>query len=480
MLQGTGSDVGKSLIVAGLCRAYRNRGLIVRPFKPQNMSNNAAVTADGGEIGRAQALQAKACGVAPTTDMNPVLLKPQSETGSQIIVGGKVAGRAKAGEYQNWKPRLLSVVLESFERLAAQADLVIVEGAGSASEINLRKNDIANMGFARAADVPVILIGDIDRGGVIAQIAGTNAVLDSSDAAMIRGFLVNKFRGDPALFEDGMRLIAQMTSWPALGLVPFCKEAARLPAEDSMALAGKALVGGGSIVIAVPVLPGIANFDDLDPFILEKDVRLVMVREGETLPVESALVILPGSKTTLRDLAALRSEGWDVDLFAHARRGGHVLGLCGGYQMLGRSIRDPQGFEGPPGEARGLGLLDVETEFSGEKILKPVHGETAGNGAAFSGYEMHLGRTIGPDCARPMLRFDDGRADGAVSANGKIMGCYVHGLFADPAQRGALLARLGGESSGLSHDAMIEDALDAVAAHLETHIDLDVLLTLAG
>jgi adenosylcobyric acid synthase len=474
MLQGTGSDVGKSLIVAGLCRAYRNRGLIVRPFKPQNMSNNAAVTADGGEIGRAQALQAKACGVAPSTDMNPVLLKPQSGTGSQIVVRGTVAGQAEAGEYQSWKPRLMSAVLDSFERLAAQADLVIVEGAGSASEINLRKNDIANMGFARAANVPVILVGDIDRGGVIAQIAGTKAVLDPCDAAMIRGFLINKFRGDRALFDDGLRLIAGLTSWPALGLIPFCKEAARLPAEDSMALDGRAVSGSGPITIAVPVLPGIANFDDLDPLTLEKDVRLAMVRPGQTLPVEAALVILPGSKTTLRDLAALRSEGWDIDLFAHARRGGHILGLCGGYQMLGNRIRDPQGFEGPPGEAQGLGLLDIETEFSGEKILKPVRGAT------FSGYEMHLGRTFGPDCSRPMLRFDEGRADGAVSENGRIMGCYVHGLFADPAQRSALLTRLGGQGSGLSYDAMVEDALDAVAAHLETYVDLDFLLTLAG
>jgi adenosylcobyric acid synthase len=297
---------------------------------------------------------------------------------------------------------------------------------------------------------------------------------------MIRGFLVNKFRGDPALFEDGMRVIAELTSWPALGLVPFCVAATRLPAEDSMALSGRAVSGAGPVTIAVPVLPGIANFDDLDPLTLEKDVRLLMVRPGQTIPVEAALVILPGSKTTLRDLAALRSEGWDIDVFAHARRGGHVLGLCGGYQMLGAAIRDPQGFEGPPGEAQGLGLLDIETEFSGAKILRPLRGASAGGGATFSGYEMHLGRTIGPDCSRPMLRFDDGRTDGAVSANGKIMGCYVHGLFADPAQRGELLARLGAEGSGLSYDDMVEDALEAIAAHLEAHLDLDFLLTLAG
>jgi adenosylcobyric acid synthase len=477
MLQGTGSGVGKSLIVAGLCRAYRNRGLEVRPFKPQNMSNNAAVTPDGGEIGRAQATQARACGVAPSVDMNPVLLKPQSEHGAQIVLRGRVIGQASAGEYQDLKPGLLPAVLDSFERLCMEADLVLIEGAGSAAEINLRKNDIANMGFARAACVPVILAGDIDRGGVIAQIVGTKAVLNPADAKLIAGFLVNKFRGDPDLFASGMRRIEDLTGWRGLGLIRFCAEAARLPEEDSLGLSTPR-PRGGPITIAVPVLPGIANFDDLDPLYLE-GVRVVMVKSGETLPAEAALVILPGSKATIAGLAAFRREGWDIDLFAHLRRRGHVFGVCGGYQMLGKAIRDPAGVEGPPGEAQGLGLLDIETELEGEKLLARVQGAGTQNGVPFTGYEMHVGRSFGPDCARPVLRFADGRSDGATSDDGLVSGSYVHGLFAGAAQRSALLARLGGKGSGVSYDESLDAALDAVASHLETHIDLDRLLTLA-
>ena len=478
MLQGTGSDVGKSLVVAGLCRAFVNRGLAVRPFKPQNMSNNAAVTADGGEIGRAQAVQARACKVAPSVHMNPVLLKPQSGTGSQIVVQGRIAGQAEAKAYQGWKPRLMPAVLDSFSRLKAEADLVIVEGAGSASEINLRANDIANMGFARAADVPVILVGDIDRGGVIAQLVGTKAVIAADDAAMVVGFLVNKFRGDPTLFADGMALIADKTGWPALGLVPFFAGAARLPAEDSLALRGWR-PGDGALTIAVPVLPGIANFDDLDPLRLEPSVRLVMVRRGETLPCEAKLVILPGSKTTIADLAALRDEGWDIDLAAHVRRGGHVLGLCGGYQMLGQRVADPLGIEGPVAAVAGLGYLAVATELTGDKNLAPVSGTSVTDGTPFRGYEMHVGRTDGPDRARPLLRFDDGRTDGAVSANGRIAGGYVHGLFADDSQRAALLARLGAASDGLSYEAGQEAVLDELAAHIEGSVDLDRLIAIA-
>jgi adenosylcobyric acid synthase len=478
MFQGTGSDVGKSLIVAGLCRAFAKRGLRVRPFKPQNMSNNAAVTEDCGEIGRAQALQARACRIAPHTDMNPVLLKPQGADGAQIVVRGKVFGQARARDYQALKPKFLPLVLESFARLRAGADLVLVEGAGSASEINLRQNDIANMGFARAADVPVVLIGDIDRGGVIAQIAGTKVVLDPADAAMIKGFLVNKFRGDPALFAAGMELIEAHTGWPGLGLIPYCGAAARLPAEDSLGLP-RGSRQKGRIVIAVPVLPGIANFDDLDPFALESEVCVVMVRSGEPLPGDAALVILLGSKTTIGDLEALRKEGWDIDLRAHLRRGGNVLGICGGYQMLGQKIRDPEGFEGPPGEVQGLGLLDIETVFEGEKVLLPARGVSAESKAAFTGFEMHLGKTFGPARERPLLLLEDGRTDGAISADGLVSGCYIHGLFGEAAQRGAWLARLGARGSGLSYEVMIEDALESIAAHLKAHLDLDRLLSLA-
>jgi adenosylcobyric acid synthase len=479
MFQGTGSDVGKSLIVAGLARAFANRGLKVRPFKPQNMSNNAAVTADGGEIGRAQALQARAARIPPTVHMNPVLLKPQSEIGAQIVIQGRVHGTAKASAYQGMKPDLLPFVLDSFARLKAEADLVLVEGAGSASEVNLRANDIANMGFARAAGVPVVLIGDIDRGGVIASIVGTKIVIDANDAAMVRGFLVNKFRGDPALFAAGMATIARATGWEALGLLPFLAEARLLPAEDALALdAARPLKPGARVRIAVPMLPHIANFDDLDPLDAEPAVDLVRVRPGSALPGDADLVILPGSKATVADLAALRDAGFHVDIAAHLRRGGKVLGLCGGYQMLGRSIDDPAGSEGPAGTTAGLGLLDVDTLLSGDKRLEAACGQT-GDGMPFSGYEMHMGVTTGPDCARPFARLADGTTEGAVSANGCVMGTYIHGLFAHDRQRAAWLARLGAGPSTVAYDEQVEDTLDHLAAHIAAHVDLDRLLSLS-
>ena len=352
MFQGTGSDVGKSLLVAGLSRAFTRRGLRVRPFKPQNMSNNAAVTEDGGEIGRAQALQARACGVLPSVHMNPVLLKPQSEIGAQVVVQGKVIGNARAREYQALKPKLMSAVLDSYGRVSADADLVLVEGAGSAAEINLREGDIANMGFARAANCPVALIGDIDRGGVFAQILGVKAALAPDDAATIVGFVVNKFRGDARLFEGAMATIAERTGWRAFGLLPFFAEAARLPAEDAFSLGDKKAQTAGAVTIAVPMLARIANFDDFDPVRLEPSVRLVFVRAGEPLPVAD-LVILPGSKATIADLKFFREQGWDIDLLAHARRGGRILGICGGYQMLGTRVSDPHGMEGPAERDRG-------------------------------------------------------------------------------------------------------------------------------
>ena len=479
MFQGTGSDVGKSLIVAGLCRAFALRGLRVKPFKPQNMSNNAAVTADGGEIGRAQALQARACGMAASVHMNPVLLKPQSDVGSQVVVQGKILGNANARDYQALKPGLKARVLESFASLEADADLVLVEGAGSAAEVNLRANDIANMGFARAADVPVVLIGDIDRGGVIAQIAGTKAVIDPADAAMIKGFLVNRFRGDPTLFADGMALIARHTGWPALGLIPHFRDASKLPAEDAVALQTRAAPGAGALKIAVPMLAHISNFDDFDPLKLEPSVQLLMVRPGEPLPGDAALVILPGTKSTIADLAHFRAQGWAIDLAAHVRRGGRVLGLCGGYQMLGRAVHDPDAMEGAAGSAEGLGLLDVETTLTQAKTLDEVSGVSLPDGAPFKGYEMHIGQTSGPDRARPLLRFSGGGDDGAISPDGRIRAAYVHGLFADNAQRAAWLAWLGGTASGLDYEGEVERVLDALAAHLERHLDVGALLQLA-
>jgi len=479
MFQGTGSDVGKSLIVAGLARSFTLRGLKVRPFKPQNMSNNAAVTSDGGEIGRAQALQARAARTPPTVHMNPVLLKPQSEIGAQIVVQGRVYGSAKAAAYQHIKPDLLPAVLASYRQLRGAADLVLVEGAGSAAEINLRANDIANMGFAEAADVPVVLIGDIDRGGVIASLIGTKHVIDAQDAARICGFIVNKFRGDSALFAQAMTRIAQATGWPALGLVPFFPDARLLPAEDALALEQKRPAKPQArIRIAVPILPHIANFDDLDPLEAEPAVDLVRVRPGTAIPGDVDLVVLPGSKATIADLVALRAAGFDIDIAAHRRRGGLVLGLCGGYQMLGRTVADPQGIEGPPGQITGLGLLDVETVISADKRLEPIRGTTDG-GVPFGGYEMHMGVTAGADCARPFARRDDGAPDGAVSADGRVFGTYIHGLFADDHQRAAWLARLSAGAAAVGYDDVIEQTLDRLAAHLAAHLDLECLLKLA-
>lgn len=480
MLQGTGSSVGKSLLVAGLCRALTRQGLRVRPFKPQNMSNNAAVTADGGEIGRAQALQALACGVTPSVHMNPVLLKPQSEVGSQIIVQGQVWGQARARDYQSLKPKLLPHVLESFARLRADCDIVIVEGAGSASEVNLRRNDIANMGFACAAGVPVVLVGDIDRGGVIASLVGTQAVLDPADAALIGGFIVNRMRGDATLFADGMALIAARTGWTPLGLVPFFEDAHRLPAEDAADLATGTRRLDAPLRIAVPVLPGIANFDDLDPLRAEPAVDLRLLRHGDPIPADCDLVILPGSKTTIADLAVLRACGWDADIVAHVRRGGHVLGLCGGYQMLGRSIADPEGIEGPPASVAGLGLLDVDTALRGPKQLRAVSGMTVDDLTPLHGYEMHMGVTTGADTARPVVRLSDGRVDGARSRSGRAIGSYIHGFFTDDAQRSAWLARFGAAPSTRRHSCEVESTLDELAAHLARHCDVAGLMALAA
>ncbi len=475
MIQGAGSNVGKSLLVAGLCRAAKLRGLSVAPFKPQNMSNNAAVTVDSGEIGRAQALQARACGLEPHTDMNPVLLKPESETGSQVVVQGRRIATVKARDYAALKPQLMAPVLDSFHRLKAAHDLIIVEGAGSPAEVNLRAGDIANMGFARAADTPVILVGDIDRGGVIAQIVGTKAVLDPEDAAMIAGFLINKFRGDVTLFDDGYRLIETLTAWRGFGTVPFFPQAYRLPAEDALDI--PATSGTGAFRIAVPVFSRIANFDDLDPLAQEPGVTLAMVRAGEPIP-QSDLIILPGSKSTRADLAYLRAQGWDIDIAAHLRRGGHVLGICGGYQMLGQSVDDPQGIEGPAGLTPGLGHLSVQTTMTGDKRLTGTTALHLPSGLTIDGYEIHIGRTTGPDCARPFASIA-GTPDGAISANGRVMGSYLHGMFASDSFRAAFLAALGAAPSTHSHDETVEATLDALAAHLERHIDVTGLLALA-
>lgn len=476
MIQGAGSNVGKSMLVAGLCRHFARQGLTVRPFKPQNMSNNAAV-AQGGEIGRAQALQARACGVSPHVDMNPVLLKPESETGAQVIVQGARLTTVKARDYAALKPQLMAPVLDSFRRLQAQADLVIVEGAGSPAEVNLRANDIANMGFARAADVPVILAGDIDRGGVIAQLVGTQAVLDPADAAMIRGFLINKFRGDPRLFDDGYRLIETRTGWQGLGVIPWFPDAHKLPAEDAADLGGTR--GSGEFLIAVPHLNRIANFDDLDPLAQEPGVTLRIIKPGQPLPVEADLIILPGSKATIADLAHFRTQGWDIDLAAALRRGARVLGLCGGYQMLGKEIADPEGIEGKPGSVPGLGLLDLTTTMTPDKRVTETEALHPGSNTRVRGYEIHLGRTDGTDRARPLFTVN-GQPEGAIRADGRVMGSYLHGMFTEDAFRRAFLASLGATPGNAGYDRTVEETLDALADHLARHLDCDRLLALAA
>ncbi len=476
MIQGAGSNVGKSVLVAGLARALTRRGMAVRPFKPQNMSNNAAVTVDGGEIGRAQALQARAARVDPVTDMNPVLLKPETETGAQVIVQGRRLSTVRARDYAALKPTLMAAVVQSFERMQSQADIVLVEGAGSPAEVNLRAGDIANMGFARAAGVPVLLVGDIDRGGVIAQMVGTQAVLEPGDAAQIKGFLINKFRGDPALFDDAYAMIAARTGWPGLGVIPWFDGAARLPAEDALDIANSR--SGGRINVVCLGLSRIANFDDLDPLKIEPDIDLTMLRAGQPIPGDADLVIIPGTKSTRGDLDILCAQGWEGDLTAHLRRGGRVLGLCGGYQMLGRAIHDPDGIEGAPGSTAGLAVLDVETQMVPEKRLTRVAGIHAATGTAIEGYEIHIGRTEGPDCARPFARIG-GRDEGAISADGRVEGTYLHGLFSADAFRAAYLAGLGAAGSTAGYDATVEATLDGLAAHLEAHVDIDALLAIA-
>jgi adenosylcobyric acid synthase len=476
MIQATGSNAGKSTIVAGLARALVRRGLKVAPFKPQNMSNNAAVAVDGGEIGRAQAVQARAAKMPPSVHMNPVLLKPETDTGAQIIVQGKRWGTLRAKNYSEKKAMLLPAVLESFALMAAQADIVLVEGAGSPAEINLRAGDIANMGFAEAANVPVVLVGDIDRGGVIASLAGTHLVLPPEERSRIHGFIINKFRGGPSLFDNGLTAITQLTGWPSLGVLPWLPQAAMLPAEDAVDL-DRSHASKSTRIIAVPVLARIANFDDLDPLGMEPGVKLVFVKPGEPIPGNADVVILPGSKSTIGDLAYLRAQGWDIDIKAHVRRGGHVLGLCGGYQMLGNTIADPDGVDGSPGTVDGLGLLDITTLMSSDKSTTLVSGTHCATGAAIEGYEIHLGRSEGADCARPLISID-GRPDGAISRSGRVQGTYVHGLFTGDAFRKAWLANLG-IASTLAYDAQIESALDALADHFEKHLDIDALLKIA-
>ena len=477
MFQGTGSDVGKSLLVAGLCRAYSRRGIKVRPFKPQNMSNNAAVTSEGGEIGRAQALQAKACWLEPSIHMNPVLLKPESEIGAQVIVQGKREATLKAKDYHILKPKLLERVLNSFYHTKELCDLVLVEGAGSAAEVNLRDADIANMGFALAANVPVVLVGDIDRGGVIASIVGTEQLLEKVERDLLAGYVINKFRGDASLFASADKIIKEKTGLSSFGLVPYFSEARFLPKEDAMALDSQENAkASGKICIAVPRLSRIANFDDLDPLSAEPDVNIMIVEAGDPLPGNADLILIPGTKATIADLKHIRAQGWDIDIAAHVRRGGLVVGLCGGYQILGKRISDPNGIEGAIGEEKGLGLLDVATVLSNEKTLEIVSGTDTISGEKIHGYEIHIGLSAGPDCANPWIHFDDKRMDGALSQDGRVMGSYVHGVFAADGFRQAFLEGLQkGRATKTAYDLKVEKTLDNLAEHLEKNMDLDAM-----
>lgn len=474
MIQGTGSNVGKSLLVAGLCRHFTNQGLKVRPFKPQNMSNNAAVTSDGGEIGRAQALQAKACKIDPTTDMNPVLLKPTGEVGSQLVVNGQQRGTYKAKDFYNLKHELMPEVLSSFNRLKDQADLVIVEGAGSASEVNLRASDIANMGFATAARIPVYLIGDIERGGVIANLVGTYHLLPENERALIKGYIINKFRGDKGLFENATDLINQQTGWSPLGIVPWFEKAHYLPAEDSQDL-GKISsreTQNALIKIAVPNLPRIANFDDLDPLMAEPNVTLSLIKRGTPIPQDTDLILLPGSKSTIADLQCLYDETWNIDIMAHVRKGGHVLGLCGGYQMLGHTIHDPENIESEKSKINGLGLLEVETKLETEKELATINATFLKDDSDVSAYEIHMGQTEGPDCKNPLFKIGD-RFEGATSNNNQIMGTYLHGLFEQDQFRQSFLQGINpAHNSNVNYTQNVEQTLDELAEHIAENLDL--------
>ncbi|MBZ2209623.1 cobyric acid synthase [Massilia soli] len=458
MVQGTTSDAGKSTVVAALCRVLRQQGVKVVPFKPQNMALNSAVTADGGEIGRAQALQAIAAGLVPHSDMNPVLLKPSSDTGAQVIVHGKVRADMDARDYHTYKTVAMSAVLESYARLRAQYQTVIVEGAGSPAEINLRDRDIANMGFAEAVDCPVILVADIDRGGVFAHFIGTLDCLSESERNRIVGFVINRFRGDLSLLQPGIDWLERRTDKPVLAVLPYM-HGLYLDAEDAVQ---PAQAGSGSFRVVVPSLPRMSNHTDFDPLRAHPDVDLRFVRQGEARPAAD-LLILPGSKNTRADLAWLKAEGWGAYIDRHLRYGGKVIGICGGFQMLGTSVSDHAGLEGPPGESDGLGMLEMTTTMAASKHLAQVRGSCTFADAAVSGYEIHMGQSQGAALERPAFMIA-GRAEGARSGDDQVLGTYLHGLFDSPDACSALLRWAGLDSETVvDAGALRERSLDRIA-----------------
>jgi len=470
MIQGTTSDAGKSTVVTALCRLQHRAGIAVAPFKPQNMALNSAVTADGGEIGRAQALQAQAAGLEPHTDMNPVLLKPETDTGAQIIVHGRPVARLDARGYHGYKRRAMQAVLESYERLRTRYDSILVEGAGSPAEINLRERDIANMGFAEAVDCPVLLVGDIDRGGVFAQLVGTLELLADSERERIRGFLINRFRGDPALLQPGLDWLEKRTGIPVLGVLPWL-EGLHLDAEDALDPRQR-LATDTALRVVVPALPRISNHTDLDPLRHHPQVDLRFVGPGQT-PPPSDLVVLPGSKSVAADLRWLRQQGWAEYLARHLRYGGRLVGICGGFQMLGTAIHDPEGIEGRPGSTPGLGLLAMETTLRGDKCLRRASGTLALEGAEVKGYEIHMGRSTGPALARPAMELAHG-PDGALSADGRILGTYLHGLFDHPEACTALLAWAGlSDPEPFDAEAIREREIDRLADAFARHVRME-------
>jgi len=478
MVQGTTSDAGKSTLVAGTCRVLYRRGVKVAPFKPQNMALNSAVTTDGGEIGRAQAVQAQACGIAPHTDMNPVLLKPNSDTGCQVIINGQVIGNQEAAAYHDYKKTAMDAVMVSWRRLTARYQAVIVEGAGSPAEINLRKGDIANMGFAEAADCPVILIADIDRGGVFAHIVGTLALLSESEKKRIVGFVINRFRGDMALLQSGLDWLEEETGKPVLGVLPYLHHF-HLEAEDGISRdQTQEKVNGNRLKVIVPVLPHISNHTDFDALRLYPNVDFKFIKMGDYIP-KADLIIMPGSKNVGGDIQYLKDYGWGRALTNQLRYGGKVIGICGGFQMLGNVIHDPHGLEGSSGSQDGFGWLMMDTTLEKTKELKQVTGKLGFADATVIGYEIHMGVSLGPALSQPALMIADGeslRPEGAVSADNQIAGTYVHGLFDHPESCAAWLKWGGLESvEHFDYEQVREQEINRLADSLETHLDWEKL-----
>ncbi len=472
MIQGTTSDAGKSTMVIALCRLFKRRGLRVVPFKPQNMALNSAVTPEGGEIGRAQAVQAQAAGLAPHTDMNPVLLKPNTDTGCQVIIQGQPGyNNLDARTYHDYKPRAMSAVLESYSRLSQAYGCILVEGAGSPAEINLRDKDIANMGFAEAVDCPVLLVADIDKGGVFAHLVGTLELLSPSEQKRIKGFIINRFRGEIKLLEPGLEWLEKRTGKPVIGVLPYL-HGLHLEAEDALTDSGLPSVTNNPLRVAVIAFQRISNHTDLDPLRLHGQVELQWIGPGQSMPTAD-LIILPGSKSVRADLSWLRKQGWEQSIQRHLRYGGKLLGICGGFQMLGKALHDPEGIEGVTGSSEGLGLLDMETRLELQKQLLLVEGRLALEHAPVSGYEIHMGVSRGAALATPFADLGSGR-DGALSSDGQVAGTYLHGLFERREACDAILRWAGLEQPKTSdYHALRESDIDRLADAAGKHLDID-------